>query len=548
MRRLISRGQKQGRRSVLRTLRGPEFGSLLLFLLVISAISIREAQPVSPGGRLVGETLVRSGNYEIEIKTGSLEILSLLKLVKRLGENRSAIGGRVNADSQAMHGFSFDPEMIYVYNEYVPQLNSRQIVFEEPGLSDPLTIPQIKGNLALYRGKVCYIRLEEVLRITELVILRSDPRWQVVGKTTATGSATSPSLTTDASGGLWMAYISDREVYVTTSIDSKEWSPPIQVTQPTREHPSKTAPSLIIDRDGILRLAYQVGESIAVSSSSDGAHWSEGRALVNGHGPFLHQDSTGIFRLVLSDGEPSICLLTSEDFETWSEVLRPTRTDGTLYRGWNPRLLEDRSGTYRIAYATALEEPSLAIYLAFSSDGKSWSDPVQALETGTDEFSFAQDSERTYWIAFHSGVPTPDFPSPLDDGNSNIFALSSSDSVMWDLSDAIRVTDDPAADIEPSMIQDRHGNYWIAFSSWRSGGYDVYLATWQRTFPGTTTTSATVSTASTSPTETTVVVSPTSPWVIIVLVAATVTPIMLLAIRFVARRRSIRATSTRTFW
>ena len=468
---------------------------LLLILMVCPSL-------ISGQSEIVAKVLVESDGNQIRIETTSLEVASILKMIARLNITDCYLGGEVMLNAESEHGFYFDSSTIMIYHPTIPELSSHTVI--SPDYDEwPSTISAISSNLQRYARKIAYISLSKIIQYQELIHIRREPQWlEGEGVATTNAPESQPSLIQDSKGVYWVAYTVGggtrrlgsfgSDIYITKSNDENSWSKPIAVASTPSD---EWVPSLLQDHNGTYWIAYRDGYEIRLTHSKNCSDWSKPIELAEGHYPSLYQDSKGTYWIAYMDEEECcIALLHSSDGKSWS---KPTRLDNTRPFSWNPSLIQSGDGVYLIAYASAMMEENetleqtemeeaeavgslLGVFLTKTRDLKTWSTPILVVN-GTDEFSFFQDRKGMLWIAFHS---------TLDDGNLNIFVISSMDGEIW--SAPVRVTDDPANDIEPSIIQDDNGRYLVAFASWRKGNYDVFITE----NPGQTTTTHTTSTTS----------------------------------------------------
>ncbi len=75
-----------------------------------------------------------------------------------------------------------------------------------------------------------------------------------------------------------------------------------------------------------------------------------------------------------------------------------------------------------------------------------------------------QDEEGIYWMAYDNMV----------ENNRDIYLIHSTDLKSW--SEPIRITKHVETDFHPSLVHAGNGRFYLAFTSQRSGNYDIYLA------------------------------------------------------------------------
>ncbi len=132
-----------------------------------------------------------------------------------------------------------------------------------------------------------------------------------------------------------------------------------------------------------------------------------------------------------------------------------------------PRVASDPSGGFYIVWAARTND-AYALFGRQLRDGN-----TGALETltdgaGNDGEPVLASSRDAIWLAWES----------FRDGGFDVWARRR-DGTGW--GDPIRVTDHPRSDLQPSVAVDASGAAWVAFVSWRdgdyaSGNYEIYAA------------------------------------------------------------------------
>lgn len=118
---------------------------------------------------------------------------------------------------------------------------------------------------------------------------------------------------------------------------------------------------------------------------------------------------------------------------------------------------EESSGNYRVYYKTSHDS------------GVTWSDntPLEPASSSDDQNPFIiQTLDGTIWIAWQTHRT----------GDYEIFYKTSSDGTSW--SDAHNVTSNPSSDKSPSLTQTSDGTVWVAWSSDRTGQYEIFSKTY----------------------------------------------------------------------
>jgi hypothetical protein len=208
--------------------------------------------------------------------------------------------------------------------------------------------------------------------------------------------------------------------------------------------------------------------------------WSEAKQITSGYQmatPSLIQDSNGTYWIVFDNYWNGayyydLYYLNSSNATFWST---PTNfLSGTDYDVW-PSLMQDSAGKYWVAfYSTRFAAANNEIGVINSTDGINWNSPIRvSTDAGTDwSPSIIQNSsDGKYLIAYSS----------QRSGNYEIWIRNSSDGVGWSAA-PIQVTNNASLDYYPSLLRDSAGKYWIAWSSTRTGNYDIWITNSSDTF------------------------------------------------------------------
>lgn len=142
-------------------------------------------------------------------------------------------------------------------------------------------------------------------------------------------------------------------------------------------------------------------------------------------------------------------LTTYMDFDGVPSVIQTS--GGALWTFWT-RKIED----YDICYATS------------SDEGLTWSQETQLTSNSSSNIGVSafQASDGAIWLVWASDRA----------GNFDIYYKTSSDlGGSW--SNDIQLTTYPGYDLKPSACQLSNGTIWVAWSSYRTSRYDLYLKT-----------------------------------------------------------------------
>jgi len=150
---------------------------------------------------------------------------------------------------------------------------------------------------------------------------------------------------------------------------------------------------------------------------------------------------------------------------TWSDYQKRLTTyidfDGI------PSVIQVSDGAMWIFWTRRIENYDI-YYRASSDEGLTWSQETQltsnsSANTGVSSF---QASDGTVWLVWASDRT----------GNYDIYCKTSSDlGGSW--SNDTQLTTHPSHDLKPSVCQLSNGSIWVAWSSARTGGFDLYLKT-----------------------------------------------------------------------
>jgi len=206
-----------------------------------------------------------------------------------------------------------------------------------------------------------------------------------------------PSLIQTKHGDFMLAFISDRsgeiKMYTIRSKDGLHWSEPSLVDLPyDTEH--YMVPSLIQTFDGRFMLAYtdygwdpELGwnRDVYVTFSKDGETWSDPIRVTtrpyNEYSPCLMKTHFGYKIMFSGDPSPSqLYVVSSRDGITWGEPIQVTDTD---MHCWGPlSLILGKGNVYISAFRAcpAGEEWDWDLYLIYSTDGETWSEPELLLD------------------------------------------------------------------------------------------------------------------------------------------------------------------------
>ncbi len=300
--------------------------------------------------------------------------------------------------------------------------------------------------------------------------------WTVIGQLTDYGGYDGGhSLMIDNSGTFWLAFASGRsgnyDIWIQTSANGIIWNSPIQVT--TNESADLFC-SMIQDSAGTYWMAWHSDRSgtyqIWMSNSMDGVNWNEPLQAVNlmdeNVQPSLIQDSNGIYWLAwmnLDWMDIYLYVSNSSDGLTWTA---PTRVTSSTYDEWEPSLIQDDTGTYRLVWDT-YSTGSWEIWGSYSNDGVNWNTPIQVTSNGEDNWypSLIQNASGGFDIAFSS----------YKTGEWEIWRISSLDGLNWYQEERVTNFED-TYEFDPSLVQDNDETFWVAWASDITGNYDIWMS------------------------------------------------------------------------
>ncbi|MEW6356144.1 MAG: DUF3604 domain-containing protein [Planctomycetota bacterium] len=230
------------------------------------------------------------------------------------------------------------------------------------------------------------------------------------------------------------------------------------------------------------------------------------------------QTNKGEFSIALSDLAPGVDKNLAEGLITVSRGMPSVKVAGEPADEDYPRITTDAQGNLWVAWISWNQENDEVRARRF--DGKAWSDPIQVSDGRGQAFDvqIACDNQGKVWVVWAwldlakeqydlfartmdgdkpekiirlTNDAAPDIqPSmatgpdgtiwltwqSIREGNSDIFLRSLRDG-RW--SDEIRVTDHPANDWEPEITVDKSGTLFVAWDTYRNGNYDIYLASYR---------------------------------------------------------------------
>ncbi|MEE9150969.1 MAG: Ig-like domain-containing protein [Thermoplasmata archaeon] len=302
--------------------------------------------------------------------------------------------------------------------------------------------------------------------------------WTVIGQiTNYNGDDFGHSLMIDNGGTFWLVYTSERsgnyDIWVKNSTDGVTWSTPIQVT--TNESYDGWG-SFIQDSGGTYWMAWFSDRSgtvqIWMSNSSDGINWDEPYQVVSlmdeNVYPSLIQDSGGTYWLAWMNFDWDtwdiyLYVSSSSDGLTWTA---PTRVTSATSDEWEPSLIQDDTGIYRLVWDT-YSAGSWEIWGSYSNDGVNWNTPIQITSNGGDNWypSLIQNASGGFDIAFSS----------YKTGDWEIWRISSEDGLNWGHEDQVTNLEG-SIEFDPSLVQDNDETFWVAWFSDVTGNFDIWMS------------------------------------------------------------------------
>lgn len=233
----------------------------------------------------------------------------------------------------------------------------------------------------------------------------------------------------------------------------------------------------------------------------------------NHTGPALCQDGSGLYWLVWHcwpqrEGPRFLLFSHSEDGHAWSRPIQPLpqTVEYMIY----PSLVWHPSGRFWIAFSAGLGEQS-RVYLSSSGDGKSWKTPIAApagiygddkstvtvsatgellmvwrfRKNGRHELRWSASSDGIRWQdaeEIFTGVEDAERPKLSVDNGGRVWLSFEGDGAIWICrlsqnrrwSAPLPVSSGPDVESRPSaLIQNRRGDYWIAWTS-RPRGMELW--------------------------------------------------------------------------
>ncbi|NOZ21341.1 MAG: DUF3604 domain-containing protein [Planctomycetes bacterium] len=230
------------------------------------------------------------------------------------------------------------------------------------------------------------------------------------------------------------------------------------------------------------------------------------------------QTNKGEFSIPISDLAPGVDRKLADGLVTVSRGMPSVKVAGDPADEDYPRITTDAQGNLWVAWISWNQKDDEILARKF--DGKAWSDPIQVsdgrgqafdVQIACDErgkvwvvwvwFDFAKEQydlfagtvngdkrpkivrltddaapdmqpsmvtgpDGTVWLAWQS----------IREGNSDIFLKRLKDG-KW--SDEIRVSDHPANDWQPEIAVDKAGTVFVAWDSYRNGNYDIVMKSYR---------------------------------------------------------------------
>jgi hypothetical protein len=157
----------------------------------------------------------------------------------------------------------------------------------------------------------------------------------------------------------------------------------------------------------------------------------------------------------------------SEDPTSWYLFDRTISSNG---EDMMPSMIIDDEGRFWIAYASNRDFSWVDIYIESSPDGRTWTLEARITEdTAYDVHPcLIQDQAGVYWLVWQSDVG----------GDYQILISSSTDGSNWEV--PIQALNQPDQNMEPSLIQDDSGTYWMAWRNLNAQNQDnIFVASSQ---------------------------------------------------------------------
>ncbi|UCG68095.1 MAG: hypothetical protein JSV09_09710 [Thermoplasmata archaeon] len=307
--------------------------------------------------------------------------------------------------------------------------------------------------------------------------------WTTIGRiTTHSNREYFPSLMQDSDGSFLLAYVVYQaywptDIYIKKSEDGINWGAPSQITT---NYSWENHPSIMQDSDGIYWMAFTsdwAGDNhIWITNSNDGNDWEEPIQAItfryDNIKPCLIQDSDGIYWIAWrhynrTTRDWDICIISSQDGLNWDDS--PTYITYDEHDDDYPSLIQDSSGTYRVAWSSD-RFGNYDIFLSTSNDPKSnWGSPAQ-LTTGTGydgDPSLIENVDGGYNISWYSYLY----------GDGEIWYIGSDDWNTWTSKEQVTENEYPNDyKYYPSLIQDSYETLWVAWTSYYQGNEDVWLS------------------------------------------------------------------------
>jgi len=188
--------------------------------------------------------------------------------------------------------------------------------------------------------------------------------------------------------------------------------------------------------------------------------------------PSITQTMDGSIWVVWSsdrvDFQDDLYYKTSSDYGlNWSPDTRLT-INSSFDSG--PSIIQTLNGWIWVVWASDRFEDYEIFYKTSSDYGLNWSPDTRLTTNSTQDAqpSITQDTGGTIWVVWtrDTGVS----------GKYDLFYKTSSDyGLNW--SNETRLTTDPSWDLSPSITQTSDGSIWVAWSSFRTGDYDLFYKT-----------------------------------------------------------------------
>jgi hypothetical protein len=299
--------------------------------------------------------------------------------------------------------------------------------------------------------------------------------WTTITEISNSYNDEEPSLIQDDNDIYWLAFTSYEgssrdNILVKSSADGVNWGSGIHITQ---NNSYESRPSLIQDSKGIYWLAFQSSwggdYDIWICNSTDGYSWSSPRKIIaydwDNYSPNLIQDSGGTYWITWSHYNRTtydfdICISSSIDCVQWGPINFVT---SDYYWDGYPSMIQDSTGTYRIAWSSDRMGYNDDICLSYSSDPLgTWNSPIQLTNQETRDYSpsLIENVDGGFNLSWRSRI----------NGQYEILYTSSIDWNQWSSPEQVTNTTHPDANkYSPSLIQDSHETLWIA---WSSATYD----------------------------------------------------------------------------